>query len=137
MKIGNNKNSENQTFSELEYIDKPIYDAIDIIGSDYLTKDDKIDIINTCLIKDELQLFLSNDCICLSVENDLLSTSLSAYSPSIFKVSEDGGKTFNTTKEFFFININEEDYNYLVKSEKVLSNAIYEVYSENENFYDE
>lgn len=52
-------------------------------------------------------------------------------------ISEDGGKTFLSTDELLLINISEDEYNYLLRNERILSNAVYEVYSDYENLYDE
>lgn len=54
--------------------------------------------------------------------------------PSVL-ISIDGGKTTVNTNEIQFIKISEEDYNNLVVSDQVLSNAIYEVSSTYENMY--
>lgn len=53
--------------------------------------------------------------------------------PEQFKlhISEDGGKTFLSANEFFLINIDEEEYNLKVLDGSLLSNAIYEVSSDN------
>lgn len=52
-------------------------------------------------------------------------------------VSEDGGETFSAVDEFRFINIAAAEYHELVKSNQVLSNAIYEVDYEDQNCFGE